>query len=546
MEDYCRSAAFEARIQAMMQSYHVPGLSLAIVHEGKITSVGWGKASLNPPRPCTPDTLFDIASCSKSLTAASVALLVDDDEKYPEVQWDALMSDLLPDDFVMPGVGYTESITVDDVLSHRTGMPRHDLSYLGPLAVQTDNARSVTRNLRNLSVCAPLRSKYMYNNMMYTVATHLVEVKAKTTFGDFLDQNFFGPLGMQSTCLQPSEARRRGFGARIGTGYDWDKETSTYLDIQWPDAPEAQGAGLVMSSANDLIKWVKALLHCEGPINGRVYQGLLRLRTIMESTWKGRKSKPNTTPPVYAAGLEVYTYRGQRVVSHDGSGFGFSGRFFLLPDLKFGAVFLGNADGTFDIQSIITKDLIDELLGVPIPERRHFRQFIGSKPPKPLKPKASRATSKAKTPTESEEKGALGVGSGNANITKADSESFMPSGKSEEVKDPPASTQTAPLSAYTGPYWHPGYRMFTVGIRAEKLFIDASDRSYGFTITFDQIANESKITGRMKYCLTAGGDGPIDAEFVWENGRVVRMGLDLESCVKELIWFEKKGVDNDA
>ena len=125
MEDYCRSAAFEARIQAMMQSYHVPGLSLAIVHEGKITSVGWGKASLNPPRPCTPDTLFDIASCSKSLTAASVALLVDDDEKYPEVQWDALMSDLLPDDFVMPGVGYTESITVDDVLSHRTGMPRY-------------------------------------------------------------------------------------------------------------------------------------------------------------------------------------------------------------------------------------------------------------------------------------------------------------------------------------------------------------------------------------------------------------------------------------
>ncbi|KAK8137200.1 beta-lactamase/transpeptidase-like protein [Apiospora sp. TS-2023a] len=125
MEAYIRSSAFNDRIEAMMRSYHVPGLSLAIVHKGKTTSAGWGQASLDPPKACTPDTLFDIASCSKSLTAASVALLVDDDEKYPEVQWDAIMSELLPHDFVMPGVGYTENVTLDDVLSHKTGMPRY-------------------------------------------------------------------------------------------------------------------------------------------------------------------------------------------------------------------------------------------------------------------------------------------------------------------------------------------------------------------------------------------------------------------------------------
>lgn len=133
MEAYVRSPAFNARIEAMMHSYHVPGLSLAIVHEGKTTSAGWGHASMDPPQPCTPDTLFDIASCSKSLTAASVALLVDDDEHYPEVQWDAVMSELLPDDFVMPGVGYTENVTVDDVLSHKTGMPRYVLAYFSTL-----------------------------------------------------------------------------------------------------------------------------------------------------------------------------------------------------------------------------------------------------------------------------------------------------------------------------------------------------------------------------------------------------------------------------
>lgn len=49
-------------------------------------------------------------------------IAVDDDEKYPEVQYEAIMSSLLPEDFVMSEEGYTENVTVEDILSHRTGM----------------------------------------------------------------------------------------------------------------------------------------------------------------------------------------------------------------------------------------------------------------------------------------------------------------------------------------------------------------------------------------------------------------------------------------
>lgn len=77
------------------------------------------------PRPCTLGTLFDIASCFASLTAASV-----DDETHPKVQWDSPMSPLLSDDFFMPGMGYTEGITVDDVVGHRSGMPRCEFLLL--------------------------------------------------------------------------------------------------------------------------------------------------------------------------------------------------------------------------------------------------------------------------------------------------------------------------------------------------------------------------------------------------------------------------------
>ncbi|KAK8079300.1 hypothetical protein PG994_003107 [Apiospora phragmitis] len=437
-----------------MRSHHVPGLSLAIVHKGKTASAGWGKASLDPPKPCTPDTLFDIASCSKSLAAASVALLIDDDENYPEVQWDAIMSELLPDDFVMAGVGYTENVTVDDILSHRTGMPR---------------------NLRNLTVAAPLRSKYMYNNLIYTVVSHLVEIKTKKTFRDFLEENFFAPLGMGSTSLQPAEARKRGLGDRIGTG----------------------GAGLVVSSAKDMIKWVKILLHCEGPpITGRIFQGLVRLRTITEPTW--RKAKPHTTPAIYASGLEVHTYWGQRVVSHDGSGFGFSGRFFLLPDLGFGAVILGNVEGTEDVQNIVTKELIDELLGVPAQERLYLRDFTKKK----KSPKSAKAEKSLRPPPQAQKKPeeSLDGDASKALALRANSRPISAGGKEmkpEGPKKPPSEPQTAPLNTHTGTYWHPGYHTLTVAIREGKLLIDAHDRSFGFTIRFEHLGFRKHLKSYM-------------------------------------------------
>lgn len=118
--DLFNSAGFASHVDELIKKYHIPGLAIAISHKDATASKGFGMASLTPPKPMTPDTLFDIASASKSLTAASVALLVEDD-KYPDVKYEAEMAKLLPGDFVMPGQGY-EGVTVEDILSHRSGM----------------------------------------------------------------------------------------------------------------------------------------------------------------------------------------------------------------------------------------------------------------------------------------------------------------------------------------------------------------------------------------------------------------------------------------
>ncbi|KAI1374321.1 beta-lactamase family protein [Hypoxylon crocopeplum] len=524
---------FSARVRELMDRHRVPGLAIAVVQDEEIASKSYGYACLEPEEPCTEDTLFDIASSSKSLTAASVGLLVEDNGKYPEVQYDATMSNLLPDDFVMPDFASTDGVTVDDVLGHRTGMAGHDCSYMGPQAAQPDDAQSITRNLRNLLMAAPLRSRYLYCNIMYTVATHLVEVKTGQSFSDFLEQRFFQPLGMDSTSLQPTTARAKGLGNRIATGYLWDKKSSTYHGFPGPDCPEGQGAGSIITSVNDYIKWIKALMHHEGPISEKVYQGLIRMRSFVNPS--GKWLKPFTSPIFYTAGMEIYYYRGHAVVGHNGVITGFGSRFFFMPVFKFGAVIMGNSDTAVSVANALTRQLIDAVLKVP--KQEQSSQAKPGRMPRTFK----------KDLTVRPKIQALDQGEN----TKKDSEKNNPrdrpksegSRSQETRRGKKSSPQEAPrpqvtsLSMYTGRYRNPGYHSLTVQVKSDKLFVDATDRSTGFTLTFEHVSDQTKYIAHLCDELEEG-DEPIRAEFVFENGRAVSMGLELEEVLKELIWFD--------
>ncbi|RAH70415.1 beta-lactamase family protein [Aspergillus aculeatinus CBS 121060] len=504
--DYFQSNEFSDRVKRLLDERHVPGLALAIVHHGRIASAGYGSASFSPPRPCTPDTLFDIASASKSLTAASLALLVEDDEQYPEVQYDASMSALLPDDFVLQDPESTAGVTVDDILSHRTGMAPHDFSYLSPRASAPDTARSVTRNLRHLPLAAPIRSKYMYCNMMYTVATHLVEERTGLSFADFLEDRFFRPLGMASTNLQPQRARDRGLGDRIATGYSWKKEQRDYRGFQTPDCPEAQGAGSIITSVNDYIRWVKAMMHREGPVTESLYKGLLKPRSIEDPGEE--ELAPQTSFTLYAAGWEIYHYRGHAVVCHDGAVAGFGSTHFFLPEFQFGAVILGNSDTAIPAVAIMARELIDLVLQVPHTERPDWNSIEWT------------SWEKDDNPSETELRQRL----------------------CPDVREP--QPQQLPLSAYVGRYKNLGYHELTVEATNDQLFVDATDRSFGFVLTFDHVGGQSKYIARLEDHLD-GYEALIPAEFVLENGKAVKLGLGLEEEMEDLVWFArvKKGSD---
>ncbi|KAI1165385.1 beta-lactamase family protein [Nemania serpens] len=494
--DYLHSPNFPSRVEELIKKHHVPGLAVAILEGERTFSAGYGFASLDPPKPCTGDTLFDIASSSKSMTAASVGLLVRDNDKYPDVQYDAILSSILPGDFVMPGQGYTEGVTVEDILSHRTGMPRHDDSYLGIQAAQPDDARSVTRNLRNLTISAPIRSQYRYNNMMFTVAAYLVEKKSGLPFADFLQERFFGPLGMSSTHLQPKRSRSFGLGDRIATGYVWNKEDERYVGFEALDCPEGEGAGSIITSVSDYLKWVKAMMNREHPIDEEVYRGLIKMRTLTSPD--PEKREPMTSPVVYAAGLEIFYYRGYMVVGHDGGVSGFGSRHFFVPEFKLGGAIFGNAGNAADVATILARELIDEVMGVPLSERPDWEKVV-----------SDTNAEYASGPKEDEMRRVL-----------------------REESEP----QKMPLSAYTGEYWNPGYRGMTVAAKDNKLYIDARDRSMGYSLVFDHVRGQTEYIAHLSP-FQDGGDELLAAEFRFQNDKVIKMGIELEA--DELIWFDR-------
>ncbi|KAM3515490.1 hypothetical protein MY11210_000863 [Beauveria gryllotalpidicola] len=539
--DLLLSPAFRTRAEALLTKYRVPGLAIAVTHRSRTETRAFGLAQLDPPTPCTPDTLFDVASASKSMTAAAVALLVEDGRRHPGVRWDAVVSELLPGDFVMPTGELTRAVTLDDIVSHRTGMPTHDWSYLGTVSKTPDTSLSVTRNLRHLPVSAPLRTKYMYNNMMYTVCAQLVQHFTNLSFSAFLEQHFFSPLGMRSSSLQPSRARAKGLSARLASGYSWVRrgdEPSYHAPVPMVECPEADGAGSIITSVSDYILWVRALLHRQAPVTEEVYAGLLRGRAIVDPD--GTELEPHSSPALYGAGLEVDYYRGHQRVQHGGGVTGFASKHLFLPAHEFGVVVAANSgEGGHAAAAVLVHELVDEVLGVPVAERMDWEALVDTWEAKSEEDDDPERCEAALT-REILESIARDQGDNKEERDEqVKDEKVKNQGKKEAVPQP----LTTPLETYAGTYEHPGYHQLILEIKDGKLFVDASERSFGFTAVFNHVADQRLFTLRMAESQAWGGQDltAVKAEFTLDDGNITQLGIALDPDMDdEMIWFMRK------
>src|SRR3954469_14455582 len=152
----------DAYITNAIQTWKIPGLSVAIVrNDSVIYAKGFGVLRVGGATPVNERTLFEIGSSSKAFTATLAAMLVSDGK----MRWDERLSTYLPDFRLYDPVA-SEAVTVRDALTHRSGIARGELSWLGSGLSRAE----VLRHVRFLKPESPFRSRFSYQNMMFLAA----------------------------------------------------------------------------------------------------------------------------------------------------------------------------------------------------------------------------------------------------------------------------------------------------------------------------------------------------------------------------------------
>lgn len=329
-----------------------PSIAVGIIKDGEIVlNEGFGMADVSKGLKSNADTMYQIGSCSKAFTAAAVALLVD----QGKIGWDVPVKNYMPwIEFKEPFV--TENVTVRDLLCHRTGLPRHDAYWIGTPVTR----EGMVRNLRNMQPCWSFRSEWCYQNTCYVAAGMLVETISGMTWEKFVEENIFKPLGMTRSsfyveAIEGDENHAAPYARKMPTDMN-DYEQVPFLRSVHEDMEKGVGApygpaGSIMSTVNDMMKWVAFNLN-----NGKVGEEQIISEANMKEIHKPQMllSQPLLVPfpeqdfYSYAMGWFTETYRGHMMVEHGGNINGFSALVTMIPDMNLGIVTLTNFDNSFN------------------------------------------------------------------------------------------------------------------------------------------------------------------------------------------------------
>ena len=327
--------------------------------KSQLNNKGYGSAAL-AGTPVTPSTHFYTGSTTKSFTAAAASLLVDDDKYSPRIKWTTPLAQLIPEDFAVQDEYASSHITLEDALSHRSGLPGHMLT-LG----RKGSVRDIVRSLRHLPMEKEIRTTWQYSNAMFIAVSHAIEKVTGKSLDEFLHERIWDPLGMDCTSLSLDDALFHVSENQVNLAipYAWSNSMLSEGPVQLPYCKATlSGAGGIISNVLDYAKYVRSMIRKSGPLSEVGYDEVLEPRSIM----------PNVVPQfklqmMYSLGWMCGVYRGERVFLHPGGLDGMTSAMIFLPDRDWGVVAFCNALSWG--QEELAWKLIDDLLSVPQEDR---------------------------------------------------------------------------------------------------------------------------------------------------------------------------------
>lgn len=342
--------AYKSWLKAQVAEKQIPGVAVAIVSSAGILDVQtWGVRSVDDQVPVAPETVFRIASVSKTFAGTVGAQLVN----HNIVGWDEPLSNVLPQYRLGTDQAASQQLTLRHVLSHSTGLMPHAFSNLLDAGVAYDKIQEKFHEIP--SVCAPGRC-YGYQNVVFSLVADVIENSLNTHYDTFVEENIFAPLGMVNASMgldgyqnNPNASAPHQFGRN-----SWRVST---LNPAYYTVGPASG---VNATIVDMSRWAQAHL---GGFPEVLPPSLLEMvHTPVVETPHGNYFNrwPRVQKAWYGLGWRVMDYADMRIIHHGGGVRGYRSEMVLVPEHDIALVVLFNAETP--LANEVVPQFLDHLL----------------------------------------------------------------------------------------------------------------------------------------------------------------------------------------
>lgn len=349
-----------------MKHWQTPGAAIAVIKDDQVVYLkGFGVRDVKTKEAVTPDTVFAIGSTTKAFVTAGMAMLADegkmgwDDPVRKHVQYFRLSDPLA-----------NENVTMRDIVTHRTGLTRHDLLwYASPWGRE-----EIIRKIGFVPLSYGFRTNFQYQNIMFLTAGVAVGNTGGSSWEEFTQRRIFDPLGMKSASFSTSIAEK---SADHATPHQ--KKGSNIETMPWRNIDNVGPAGSINASVRDLSNWLRLHLN-EGVIDGKRLISAENVREMHtpqmvirnEGRWQLFFPPTETSQLSYGLGWFINDYRGHKLVMHGGTIDGFRASIVLVPKAKLGVVVLANLNGT-QMPEAVCYNVVDLLLAL---EKKDWNGYI--------------------------------------------------------------------------------------------------------------------------------------------------------------------------
>jgi CubicO group peptidase (beta-lactamase class C family) len=353
---HSQDRAADQLVKRTMKQWKIPGLALAVVQDDNVVYLkGFGERQLGTSAPITPDTVFPIASCTKSFTTLAMGMLVDEGK----MGWDDPVRKHLPD-FHLSDAHADALVTLRDLVTHRTGVATHDLLWFqSPWSLEERVKRA-----GKLEQARPFRSGFQYQVVLFGAAGLAVGSASGTTWQSFVQQRILDPLAMKSSwCAFPGERSSAELASPHVKG-----PSGIVVAPRYPlDEPDP--AGSIHSTARDLAEYLRFQLgdgtwHGQRLISAESLAEPHTAQVVLRLEGAARAMNPETLFLHYGMGWVVQDYRGKLLVMHGGSIQGFRAHLTLVPEARLGLALLNNFDSGL-ANLALSNSLVELFLGLP-------------------------------------------------------------------------------------------------------------------------------------------------------------------------------------